>query len=89
MEEKTLTTIRDPFDMRVAELFASQKDNSFDQIRPSGWNAPQRYAYPRIEYATANLWYDHCRFVETGNGRTVNMTMAETLRSISKRGTTT
>ena len=31
--------------------------NSYCNQNASGWNAPQRYAYPRIEYATANLWF--------------------------------
>jgi hypothetical protein len=54
--DSTLIAIRDGFDTRVAKLFDAQKEKTFNEMGKSGWNASQRYAYPRIEYATANLW---------------------------------
>lgn len=56
LTDSALTAIRDGYDLRVAEMFDAQKAKTFSDFKPSGWNDPQRYAYPRIEFATANLW---------------------------------
>lgn len=56
LSDQTLISIRDGFDARVAGMFETQKKKTFSEMGKSGWNASQRYAYPRIEYATANLW---------------------------------
>jgi len=55
--DSDLAAIRDGFTKRVADLFDAQKGKQLGDIRRSGWNPAQRYAYPRIEYATANLWF--------------------------------
>ncbi len=55
--DAALVAIRDGYDHRVADLFDAQKGKSLNDMGRSGWNAPQRYAYPRIEYAMANLWH--------------------------------
>lgn len=62
LSDSALVAIRDGYDKRVAELFDAQKEKppvragSSRRQGISGWNAPQRYAYPRIEYATTNMW---------------------------------
>lgn len=56
LPDAQLLAIRDGFDTRVAELFDAQQAIPLASIRASGWNSAQRFAYPRIEYATVNLW---------------------------------
>ena len=71
LSNSALVAIREGFDTRVAEMFEEQKalvDGAIDAYcdrSASGWNAPQRYAYPRIEYAAANLWFG--RNIESAN----------------------
>lgn len=57
LSDSALVAIRDGFTKRVADLFDAQRGKSLDDMERSGWNSAQRYAYPRIEYATANLWF--------------------------------
>jgi hypothetical protein len=57
LPDATLITIRDGFDTRVAAYFEAQKNIPLSKWKSSGWNEAQRHSYPRIEYATVNLWY--------------------------------
>ena len=56
--DSALVAIRDGFDTRVAALFDAQRGKTLGDWEEHGWNAVQHYAYPRIEYATANLWLE-------------------------------
>lgn len=58
LSSSTLSAIRNGFDTRVTELFDAQKEKAFNDMGKSGWNAPQRYAYPRIEYATVSFLFE-------------------------------
>lgn len=55
--ELQLVAIRDGYEARVTDLFDGQKQTTLGDMGKSGFNASQRYAYPRIEYATARLWH--------------------------------
>lgn len=56
LSDAQLLAIREGYDKRVAELFDAQKGKTLGDMGRFGWNPSLRYAYPRIEYATASLW---------------------------------